>query len=213
MESKQFEPNQEAKANAMLAVTAGQMVLRMREFKNCLGGIRYLGLYQAIVRNSIPLFVTRDYFETTLSKIYHRHDVIAFEADVIGRIIKLPQEFTDAFADFMKTERIRTDIIDDTSSIDTDASVAVETFAILVGEEGTLVEYIEDTPYLDGDIWVAVEENGVTSFKSRFCNLADKEDLIEAIDSLKKEVESKKVVFQFDLVKKRFKKKSSKKKW
>lgn len=113
----------------------------------------------------------------------------------------------------MKTERIRTDIIDDTSSIDTDASVAVETFAILVGEEGTLVEYIEDTPYLDGDIWVAVEENGVTSFKSRFCNLADKEDLIEAIDSLKKEVESKKVVFQFDLVKKRFKKKSSKKKW
>ena len=203
MERGNYSESEMAKANAKLAVTAGQMVLRVGEFAK-FQGYRYLGIYQSIARNSIPLFVTAQYYNEHLIHIFQNHDVDAFDATVVGRIMELPLEFKEAFGDYVRD--------DDTPDGDFRTTVrslkGKQQYAILVGENGdndeTGIEYIRPTAYLDGDVWVAVNEGGITSFKSRFCNLADREDLSAAIADLKREVNDEDVVYQFDSVDKRF---------
>ena len=197
MEKRNYKAGQAAKVNAKLAVTAGQMVLREHEFEG-FTGCRYLGLYQAIVRNSIPLFVTTPYYQKSLSRVFDKHETDAIQAKVVGEVVRLPQEFCDAFADYMADEEIGTDVIQDKKK---------KLHAIVVGDEGTRIEYIKKTAYLDGDIWVAAEgDDAYTSFRSRFCNLADREDLGTAVEDLRREIEDLdlQVVYQFDQVDKRF---------
>ena len=195
MESGSYKPSQTARANAKLAVTAGQMVMRAGEFATHWPGYRYMGMYQAIVRNSIPLFCTSRYYDETLHQIFQEYKSDCIDGDVVGRLIEIPQEFRDAFADFVYEEEVHT-------SVRKIKGRAL--YGILVGEDGTGIQNVRPTAYLDGDIWAATSKDKVTAFHSRFCNLADREDLGAAIEDLKREIRGDEIVYQFDMVEKHF---------
>ena len=71
--------------NACLSISAGQMVWRDRNATQ--GGI-ICGLYESIIRNSIPLYITRSYFESKLRKIVLEEGVDTFEADIVAWVTR-----------------------------------------------------------------------------------------------------------------------------
>ncbi|CAB9497762.1 expressed unknown protein [Seminavis robusta] len=179
----------EVTINSMLSFTAAQMVWSL-DFPS--HSLKYFGLYQGIVRNSIPLFVTDDYYQKVLKKQFHEMGS-TFDADVVGRAKIWPKDFTSLFnAKLMGTRLVTPRITGQDRPV----------YGIVIGEdEDTGIASPRITPYLDGDIWCALKVNGITSFYSRFCNIADDQDESYLISDLQNEIQklpSYEVVFQFD---------------
>ena len=82
--------------DALLGFTAGQMVIRpdIAEMPYV-----YLGLYQSIVRNSIPLFVRREYYEKKIAKYFKSNTTV--EALIVGCPIRC-HEISKRFNFFLK---------------------------------------------------------------------------------------------------------------
>ena len=179
--------------DAYLAFTAGQMVWRLnpKDSKYVL-----LGLYHSIVRNSIPVFVDRDYYFNTVQEIFSKgKSPHVVEAKVEGRVQQVPGSFISEIIENYKLEGlIRPEIIE----------AGKQVFAILVDGHDTSIAYSGAARYLDGDIWVAVDLNGQQFFVSRYVDLADPEDLHQESQALRKDVEEflpqGNIVFQFDQV-------------
>ena len=179
-------------ADCMLAFTAGQMVWRMAD--NSLN-LNFLGLYQSIVRNSIPLFVDKDYYHQVVNKMFVEHSTNTVEAKVVGKVIVLPDDFTELFKVDQETKSSTlmntTDVkpkIRGTRHQDTQPPLAI---AVAGPDDGTSISYHGKSYYLDGDIWVAIEDGKTkkTSIISRFCNVADEQDVKELEGDLQKEID------------------------
>ena len=82
--------------DALLAFTAGQMVVRVRP-----GGMEYvyLGLYHSIVRNSIPVFVRREYFEEAVAPALSALGTQAMEAYLRARLKPLTEHYVAGFVE------------------------------------------------------------------------------------------------------------------
>lgn len=192
---KSTQKTEISKIDAMLAYTAGQMVWRLdikRKFV-------MLGLYHSIIRNSIPIFVTNEYYTEKLEKIFKKSsNPYAIEAKIIGNVIEFPNEFIVDMANELKG-LIKPSIVKKANK---------PVFAIMIDGDKTSIEYVSESRYLDGDIWVALEEKGEQFFVSRFINLADTYDLIESRNLLKedriKSHPDANILFEYDQVNKMF---------
>ncbi|MBN1999287.1 adenylate/guanylate cyclase domain-containing protein [candidate division KSB1 bacterium] len=196
----QKHPKEElATINTMLAYTAGQMVWRLEN------GIDrdwiYLGLYQGIVRNSIPVFISQEYYNSIKSSVFSKESPCTSDAQILGKVKKLPESFisniieNNEMGDFIRP-RIFTD-------------VQSPVYCIIVDGHDTFIKFKNRTRYLDGDIWIAIEVEKHSFFLSRFCDLSDMNDIKGEAEKLKSYVLSKyphhpQVIFQFDQQQKLF---------
>lgn len=185
--------------NTLLALTAGQMVWSAVQLPGT--ELICIGLYQAIVRNSIPLFVTKKCKEKLDKEHFLRNEktATAFEATVTGKVIALPW-----YLSFLCQIQLDSN---------TDANLDVWNpneevmYGIVVGVEHTSIRAHEGndkiTKYLDGDIWVVVEKDGERRVETRFCNLADRKDIDQQLAAMEKECsdDKSKIVARFDRAK------------
>lgn len=182
-----------ATVDAYLAFTAGQMVWRL-DVEN--SQWVYLGLYHSIVRNSIPLFVEKDYYLNAVEKVFSKgSSPHVVEARVEGRVQQIPHSFISEFVKKNNLSHlIRPEII----------NAGKRVFGLMVDGQDSKISYAGKPRYLDGDMWVAVDLNGQQFFVSRFLDLANPKDLEQESEYLKKDVEEilpgGKIVFQFDQV-------------
>ena len=160
--SKKFSDMKRVTINACLSVSAGQMVWRFRQGDD---PILHFGLYNSIVRNSIPVIVEKEYYEKHLKKIYSRYRRETFEADVKGKIISLDNTFIRDF--FLKNnldKYISAICLDDLTK---------NVYGLLVDGKNTGIEYRDTARYLDGDIWIAVETQGRERFLTTFLDISN----------------------------------------
>jgi hypothetical protein len=177
--SKRFSELKRLTINACLSVSAGQMVWRFRQGDD---PILHFGLYNSIVRNSIPLIVKNEYYEKHLKKIYSRYKRKTFEAVVKGKIISLDNTFIREF--FLKNnldKYIPTICLDDLTK---------NVYGLLVDGENTGIEYKSTARYLDGDIWIAVETQGREHFLTTFLDISNPIDRDEELYYLMQELQT-----------------------
>ncbi|HCO26758.1 MAG TPA: hypothetical protein DIT97_28495 [Gimesia maris] len=164
---KGLSPDQD---NANLSFTAGQMVWSPPE---TIFNWVYMGMYQSIVRNSIPVFVEPSYFESSVKPYLNKGCTQVVDAKIIGRATPLT-----AFSAILRSLRIplhgiRPEIL---AEYDTDSSLGL----FVTGTSGTRVDIDGPSTYLDGDIWIYVKskKDGEISHHlgARFPNLADRYD-------------------------------------
>lgn len=191
--AKQISDDKRSGVNTLLGYTAGQMVIRFSlpdmEWE-------FLGLYQGIVRNSIPIFVEKEYYRSVVEPLFTSDEPYCIEAVVRGRVGTLPGSFV---SDFVKQNQlgdlIAFRVIEDASR---------PTYGLLIDGNDSEISYVRRTRYLDGDIWVALELDDGEVFLSRFCDLSDPADVQASSNSLQSEIKSeyqdriKKVIFQYD---------------
>ena len=168
------------RVDSLLAFTAGQMVWNL-ELENTRW--IYLGFYHSIVRNSIPVFVAKDY--------YARHVVDCFapgngctryviEAAIDGIVQPLPDCFIREFIESNQLEDyIRPEIL----------ASGQELFGLFVDGQETQIKGYGASRYLDGDIWIALEHENKQFFVSRFVDLSDPEDVKREAKALIGDVE------------------------
>ncbi len=184
----------EGRVNAMLSFTAGQMVWRLQ-----LPQIQseYLGLYHSIVRNSVPIFVTHNYFRNFVDPLFLKESRNTLEARVIGRVTQLQNDFVNAFTDesLLGTTIIRPKIISIRNR---------PNYGLIIDGEDTSIDKLGHTRYLDGDIWVALRWQGKRLFHSRFCDISDDADIAQQTQALKQDIDKQcpghEVILQFDQV-------------
>lgn len=183
--------------DSYLAYTAGQMVWR---FNQCNSNIVCLGLYNCIARNSIPIFVDRDYYNKNVENMFIKAgNDYSIEVSIDGVISRLQENFID---DFLNSYKMQMSGFIKSNILNKDRPV----YGILVDGKKTRISYKNKATYLDGDIWVAVELDGKQFFVNRFINLSDANDLQKEKLMLKKDVEKYltggKIIFQFDQIEK-----------
>ena len=191
--SKTLSEDQKADINSILAYTAGQMVMRCAEAQ---GEYIYLGLYHAIVRNSIPIFVRRDYYSEVVNDIFFKCGQATFDARVVGYLRSAPSALKKSLFQEHATDRlISPRLLDDATR---------PILCIFVDGSDSHISRIGTTKYLDGDIWLSVEVEGREYFRSRFCDLSDRQDVESEAKSLSNELRSEfgegefRVLLQFD---------------
>jgi hypothetical protein len=191
--AKVLPDEKRCQVNALLGYTAGQMVLRlsMEELE-----WEYLGLYQSIVRNSIPVFVEKSYYRSVVGDLFGTEETSCIEAVVRGRVEQLPSSFVSEFLkQYQLSDLINLRVIQDASR---------PTYGLLVNGEDSEVRYVRRSRYLDGDIWVALELDEGEIFLSRFCDLSDPKDVRASEHFLDSEIQNaygsrvKRVIFQYD---------------
>lgn len=162
-------------ANAVLSFTAGQMVWHPNLPD---ASWEYFGLYQSIVRNSIPVFIEKEYLATMRSELFGNNQY-GVDVKITGQVKHLPKTFEEVL-DKRDKQGIRPEIN-------------------LWGDQAPLGLYVDENGsinptgparYLDGDIWVAVGKGSEEKFVSRFLDLSDAEDIAARLQELKDEVKS-----------------------
>jgi|GEM_PF-2495565 len=156
------------RVDSLLAFTAGQMVWHL-ELENTRW--IYLGFYHSIVRNSIPVFVAKDYYTRHVADCFtFNSDRISYviEATINGIVQPLPDSFIRQFIESNQLEDyIRPEIL----------ASGRELFGLFVDGHGTQIKCCGASRYLDGDIWIALEHENKQFFVSRFVDLSDSEDV------------------------------------
>jgi hypothetical protein len=177
--------------NACMSISAGQMVWRDRHATE--GGLN-CGLYESIVRNSIPVYVTRQYYETKLRNIAIEEGADTFEASVIARVTKRDMSsLKEYFTRYGIKSFISKTVVD---------HLCRDSIGLLVDGEMTSISPKGRAKYLDGDIWIAGESNGNEFFVTVFLDVGDPKDREEALMILRKDLEefpgSPRLIGQYD---------------
>jgi len=168
--------------NGLLSYSAGQMVIRPYFMDQYV----YIGLYESIVRNSIPVMIERKYFTSLLSSLFQDNNTL--DVVVQGFLDEIPNYAKAALQDFGITDRLKSFIAEQTLQ-----SVGQPNCALIVnGDEQSFVELPSDSKraprparYLDGDVWVA---NGANSLITRFIDVSWREDMLNAVADIEHEV-------------------------
>lgn len=174
--NRSFGKRKSLTIDACMSMSAGQMVVRER-----LGTKPklLLGLYSSIVRNSIPVFVKRSYYERVVEPLFVRSgNSESFEAIVTGRVFLLNNNFVRRFLDRQGLTSILTEAkIDD---------LCQNAFALEVGDENTGITARHGPPhYLDGDIWLAIRKpDGGERFMTSFVDITNAREREEELESL-----------------------------
>ena len=193
LESKgSLDSEKRAQLNAYLAYSAGQMVWRLAALDS---EWRFLGLYQAIVRNSIPLFVHRDFFEQSVVRFLPANRSCV-EARVTGRLRQIRGKIFEELVDLSRFDGAIRPAIDEAGGR--------QVFGMFIDGDRTGIEYLRDTPYLDGDIWVAVRHANEERFVTRFVNLADRAHVEREAQLLNEYIKAHfpeaEIIYEFDQV-------------
>jgi hypothetical protein len=184
--------------DALMAYTAGQMVWRLESSSM---PYVFMGIYHSIVRNSIPIFVDKSYYDESVAYLFD-NGPSTIEAKVVGKVTRISLAFLD---EYVETIGVKSDF--DPSILTGDRK---DTYALQIdgADSETGIERIGDSRYLDGDIWVAVLENGESHFVSRFLDLADPDDLRNERNALKEDADNlypeAKLLAEFDQVQRTF---------
>lgn len=158
--------------NTILSFTAGQMVWRPKLNEEFV----LFGLYQSIVRNSIPVYVYGDYIDhvNKLFETIHNHYTI--DVTIQGTLRKIGDDFASQFTG---QEKLKPEVrpIEGTPI-----------FGIEVGKnENTWITDPTETKYLDGDIWIRLQTKTSQTTITRFLDLSDPEFLRDECRELKRE--------------------------
>jgi hypothetical protein len=165
--------------NACLSISSGQMVWRDR--KSRAEGVS-CGLYESIVRNSIPVYVTRNYYNFTLNKLVQEKGRDTFEACVTGLVTKPDMKrLRDYIVKYEMYQFISQGVIHD---------LCKDAQGILVDGIGTSIDFLGPAKYLDGDIWVAGESEGREFFVTEFVDVGNSIDRKQALQALYLEFEN-----------------------
>lgn len=169
--------------DAFLAFSSGQMVIRLSPDEM---PYVYLGLYHSIVRNSIPIFVERNYYSDVIEHAFRHNnsspDVI--EAAVIGRLLPMPENFVVQFLHGLN-------LYDSFKGAPVDRLLPRFALQVDGGTDTTSVQPLSpilQPRYLDGDIWVAILDEKKERILSRFVDLTDPNDILSERSALKTEV-------------------------
>jgi hypothetical protein len=183
--------------NGLLSYSAGQMVIRAYFRSRYV----YLGLYESIVRNSIPVFVESNYFKTYLANLFVDNNTI--NVGVKAVIDKIPNYAQDALTDFGITDRLRSVL-----SKETLQNIGKPNYALFIhGDDQTYVKIPKrkgglspSAKYLDGDVWIA---NAKNSLITRFIDISWRRDMTDAVGDILRELRSstlgRGVVSSFDI--------------
>ncbi len=158
--------------DACMSVSAGQMVWRFRDVHT---DYLYFGLYDSIVRNSIPVLVARQYYDSHLEAVFQAHEIKTFEASVTGRVIEIDNSPTKEFIERHAKDFISPQIIEE---------LCHNVYGLVIDGDHTCVARQGRARYLDGDIWIAVESEGREQFLTAFLNVANPAERKEEIDLL-----------------------------
>jgi hypothetical protein len=164
--------------NTCMSISAGQMVMRIQPRDN---EKRLFGLYNSIVRNSIPVYVLPQFYTQHLAR--HFKDTGSsgsLQARITGRVLKLDNSFIRRFLVRQGLERILPqDLIEE---------LAEHAYALEVGGPETKIEKLAEPPaYLDGDVWIAVTSGKTERFLTSFLNICSGEERQEEFDRLQEE--------------------------
>jgi hypothetical protein len=183
--------------NGFMSYSAGQMVIRPY-FRT---KYAFLGLYESIVRNSIPVMIERQYYHATVASIFRQFNTL--EVRVQGFLGEIPNYTQDALNDFGIRERLRSILSDETIG-----RVGHPNYALFVnGDDETFIsvpESCDERPrssrYLDGDVWIA---NAANSLIARFIDVSSREDMLKAVAEINQELRrsshGREIVSSFDV--------------
>lgn len=182
--------------NGLLSYSAGQMVI-MPYFRS---NYVFLGLYESIVRNSIPIMIERQYYNATLGSLFRQFNTLDVRLQAF--LGKIPNYTKDALDDFGITERLRSILGEQTIQ-----QIGKPNCALFVqGDDDTFIDLPDmsgkplSSRYLDGDVWVANAEN---SLITRFINISSREEMLNAVaqinHELRKSAHGRGTVSSFDV--------------
>ncbi|RJS84421.1 hypothetical protein CW713_02675 [Methanophagales archaeon] len=164
----------------MLSFTSGNTIWRIKP----LGNLVHLGLYQGIVRNSIPVFIEEKYYEKVEGIFFKGDNPYCVDVVLTGKLGEIPHDYL---------EKIK---------ISQEGGAPI--YGIFIGDESTKIEYIDEASYLDGDIWVALKYKGEEHMLSRYLDLSDVEDFKEERKALEDDVNKylpeSQLIQQFDQI-------------
>lgn len=158
--------------DACLSVSAGQMVWRLRPEGTAHA---YFGLYESIVRNSVPVLVANEYRASRLDEEFRAAERKTFEARVTGRVVALNNTPAKRFLDKYGGGIVSREIV---------RELCRDVYALVVDGDGTGVERLGDPRYLDGDVWIAVESDGKERFLTSFVDIANPAERKQALEEL-----------------------------
>lgn len=173
---KKLDAEKETKdLDAKMSIASGQMVWRLPSHN----GIRYMGLYQGIVRNSIPVFMDeRTYYNFT--KLFKTEDdIYSLQVELSGMLRPLSQY------SFVGTKE------------------PIYSIYLSHKNPGAYIKRTGKADYLDGDIWAWIQDSGENKIITRFLDLADFEDFENERKKLSEEVneyKNSKLILHFDEV-------------
>ena len=182
--------------NGLMSYSAGQMVIRPYFGQK----YAFLGLYESIVRNSIPIMIGTQYYNETLAMLFRQYT--ALEVRVQASLKEIPNYTQEALSDFGITDRLRSVL-----SSETIAKFGQPNCALYVDGKGdTRIEVLsrpgaaDPARYLDGDVWVANAKNNLIS---RFINISSRVDMLHGVNEinneLRKSSHGRGVVASFDV--------------
>lgn len=187
--------------DSLMAFSAAQMVVR-REHQPETDFWHYLGLYQSIVRNSLPIFVENSYYDTYVRRLFIQNKPASevLESFVVGKV-GFFSSYWEAVVQNMQLDRVFD--WDEFRSLDSPLCLYVKGPI-----DGTEVYAVGPPRYLDGDIWIAVEHEGVERVISRFLDIAEPADLRQERQGLKSDctelVPGSRIIAQYDNLRKPF---------
>jgi len=150
--------------SACLSLTAGQMVVRVGE-PSLKRKYLYFGLYNSIVRNSIPVFIDNEYFDQVSENLFEQNRR-SMEALITGKISKIDNSFVFEYIDKYD---LRRDFKQSTLDY-----LRQSPYCLIVDGKNTKIECLEKTPrYLDGDIWIGLQIGDRELFETTFLNIVD----------------------------------------
>lgn len=188
---RRFGKAKQLTINTCMSISSGQMVMRQipQEGRKVL-----FGLYNSIVRNSIPVFAQPDFYQMKLAASFQRLGA-CFEAKLTGRILRLDNSFIRRFLmrqgleEFMS---LNNHLINDLCN---------HAYALELGDPLTEVRPLPQPPsYLDGDVWLAVKSGKTERFLTSFVDISSPEERNEELDRLRTEASAMKssVIARYD---------------
>jgi len=185
------EAQAQCNINTCISLTAGQMVIRtVAQDADYL----YFGLYNSIVRNSIPVFVARDHFLDRLRPSLDTHERRTFEARVKGRLVEVDNSYI--------TEYIRKYQLGEVFEQPTLNELGRHVLGIAIDQPEHGVAFLGQPRYLDGDIWLAIEDEGLESFHTTFLDISDRSQREMAFRELEEDIyhlfDSPVIISQYD---------------
>lgn len=187
---RQFGERKRLTINACMSISAGQMVHREVRKDN---RKRLLGLYESIVRNSIPIFVLPEYYEQELlPAFWNNQGSGCIEAIVTGRLFLLDNNYIRRLLRRQGIDEILPAfVIDD---------LCQDAYALEVGSPGTKVQNLVDQPvrYLDGDIWLAMKSDSSERFVTAFVDITNEAEREEEMLRLREDARNSRVIVAYD---------------
>ena len=170
-----------ASIDALISISSGQPIIRLQPMK----GVYYAGLYEGIARNSVPIFIDEDLFDSWRAERSNPHKLV-WDVTLTGQLDDLPTEWDDFFSIFGFGQE-------------------APEYAIYVQDDSVSnIEYRSETRFFEADMWAAYEHDGDRGWLTRCPDFTERTEVRQTIDTLITNLEAidgpVKLLSQYDLV-------------